>query len=88
MLDIKSSIHVRHHTVIRPISLKQFGEISASVLILYYILFDVSPKQHAQNQFPPLNFHQAPGSDLSSYHCRNVCFVLKSLILGSSLQRL
>lgn len=31
---------------------KQVGENKASVLKLYYISFDVSPKQHTGYQFP------------------------------------
>lgn len=57
------------------------GENNASVSILYYITFDVSPKQHTGNHFL-LNFHQAPGLDLLTCHCRTICFVLKSLSGG------
>lgn len=57
------------------------GENNASVSILYYITFDVSPKQHTGNRFL-LNFHQAPGLDLLTCHCRTICFVFKSLSGG------
>lgn len=86
MLDIMSSICIRHHTVMRSIGFsarKPVRENKASVLILCYILFDVSPKQHTGYHFPPLNFQQAPGLDLLSCHCRTVCFVLNSLSGGA-----
>lgn len=51
MLDIKSSVS---HTVIQSIVIvliKHYIKNKAGVLLLYCILFDVSPKQHTENLF-------------------------------------